>query len=459
MDDALLFSLRAAVGFDAVVTDPAVLASAASDWTGRFPGRALAVVRPATANEVAAVLRACSAAGVAVVPQGGNTGLVGGAVPRDAIVLSTARLGEIGPVDALAREVTVGAGATLERLQDAARAAGLEFGVDLAARGSATIGGMIATDAGGVRALRHGSMRAQLVDIEAAVTDGTVVRDVPAELASPGVGLVDVLVGSEGTLAVVTQARVRLVPARTQRAVALVALDGIGEAVAVMEHLRSELPDLEAVELIDRASLELVAARDGVAPPFGGRGPVLLAEVAGDTPALDGLAAVLGALPIRDAVVADDGPGMRRLWALREGVSEAIAGAGVPHKLDVRLPPDRIPGFLDGLEPLLAAIEPGMRVFVFGHLGLGNLHVNVLGPAPDDERIDDAVLRRVADLGGSIAGEHGIGRAKAPWLPLAWSPAELALHAERKRALDPAGVLNPGVLDPSAAGPLREAAH
>ena len=195
-----------------MVTDPGVLAAHEVDWTGRFRGRALALVRPGSAAEVGEALRACAAAGVAVVPQGGNTGLVGGAVPHDAVVLSTARLTSIGEVDPVAGAVTAGAGVTLERLQRAAAEAGLAFGVDLAARGSATVGGMIATDAGGIHALRYGSMRRQVVGIEAVLADGTVVRQRAGGTAPAGVDLVSLLSGSEGTLAVITGARLRLVP-------------------------------------------------------------------------------------------------------------------------------------------------------------------------------------------------------------------------------------------------------
>ena len=445
MTEGLIAALRAAVGGDAVVTDPGVMSTHEVDWTGRFRGRAVAVVRPASAGEVGEVLRACGAAGVGVVPQGGNTGLVAGAVPHDSVVLSTARLDSVGEVDTAAGEVTVGAGATLERAQRAASEAGRAFGVDLAARGSATVGGMIATDAGGIHGVRYGSMRRQVVALEAVLGDGSVVRELP------GSDLVGVLAGSEGTLAVITEARLRLVPAWPHHATALVSVDAFADAVAATVHARASLPDLEAVELVDAASLALSAARAGQAVPFAGAGPALLIETAGNRPLLDELSAALSTMPgLRDAVAADDGPGRRRLWALREGVTEAIATVGIPHKLDVGLPLGTLTAFVDALGPTVEAAHAGARVLVFGHLALGNLHVNVVGPAPDDERVDDAVLRLVAQHGGQVAAEHGIGRAKARWLTLARSPEDLALHASIKRALDPRGVLNPGVLDREA---------
>jgi FAD/FMN-containing dehydrogenase len=448
MGDDIGQALRAAIGESAVVTDPGVLAAHEVDWTGRFRGRAVALVRPGSAAEVGKFLRACAAAGVGAVPQGGNTGLVAGAVPHDAVVLSTARLASIGRVDPVVGTVTAGAGVTLEALQRAATEAGLAFPVDLAARGSATVGGMIATDAGGIHALRYGSMRRQVVGIEAVLADGTVVRQRAGGTAPAGVDLVSLLSGSEGTLAVITGARLRLVPVLPERATALVALDDVAAAVAATAHARARLPDLEAAELVDAASLVLAASRAGQALPFDG--PVLLLETASTRPMLDDLSAALQSMPgVRDGVVAADGPGRRRLWALREGVTEAISSIGIPHKLDVELPLGRLATFVDALEPTVAGVDGDARVFVFGHLALGNLHVNVTGPRPEDERVDEAVLRLVVDHGGSIAAEHGIGRAKARWLGLARSPEELAVHAAIKRALDPHGILNRGVLDGS----------
>ena len=307
---------------------------------------------------------------------------------------------------------------------------------------------MIATDAGGIHALRYGSMRRQVVGIEAVLADGTVVRQRAGGTAPAGVDLVSLLSGSEGTLAVITGARLRLVPVLPERATALVALDDVAAAVAATAHARARLPELEAVELVDAACLALAASRAGQPVPFDGPGPVLLLETASTRPMLDDLSAALQSMPgMRDAVVAADGPGRRRLWALREGVTEAISSVGIPHKLDVGLPLGSLAAFVEALEPTVAGVDGDARVFVFGHLALGNLHVNVTGPAPEDERVDDAVLRLVVDHGGSIAAEHGIGRAKARWLGLARSPEELAVQAAIKRALDPGGLLNPGVLD------------
>jgi FAD/FMN-containing dehydrogenase len=225
-------------------------------------------------------------------------------------------------------------------------------------------------------------------------------------------------------------------------------VDDMAAAVAATTHAVTHLPNLEAAEFVDAACLALVAEGGGLAWPFDASGPGVLPEVAGEQPVMDELSSALSTMPgLRDALLADDGPGRRRLWAFRDGVTEAISAVGVPHKLDVGLPRDRLAAFAEALGPTVEAAHGGARRFVFGHIGLGNLHVNVVGPAPGDERVDDAVLRLVADLGGQVAAEHGIGRAKARWLTLARSPEELAAHAALKRALDPLGVLNPGVLD------------
>jgi FAD/FMN-containing dehydrogenase len=449
---ALAADLARIVGADHVLADPALRAGYETDWTGRHRGRAVLVVRPGTPTEVGATLRACASHGVGVVPQGGNTGLVAGATPAGEVVLSTTRLADLGPVDELAATVTVGAGATLAAVQAHTAPSGLTPAVDLAARGSATIGGMVATDAGGMHVVRHGSMRRQILGIEAVLADGTCVGrvDGPAR-DSAGIHLPSILAGSEGTLAVVTRVRLRLVPAWRFRATALVAFDGIDAAVAATAILRRRLSDLDAIELVDHAGLALVEAHGRLAAPFGDRYPAaLLVETAADRSTVDDLAETLdGIAGARDALLADDGSGRRRLWAFREGVTDAIAAAGVPHKLDVGLPLARLGAFVGALGPLIAAIDPAARLFVFGHLAEGNLHVNVLGPAPDDERVDDAVLELVLEHGGAISAEHGIGRAKARWLRRARSAGELAIQDAIKHALDPGGLLNPGVLDPA----------
>ncbi len=451
VDHALpLDALRAAVGAEHVLVDADLTASYETDWTGRFTGRAGCVVRPRDTAEVAAVIRACAEAGVSIVVQGGNTGLVGGAVPAGGeVLLSLTRLDELGEVDRAGGQVSAGAGVTLTALQNHARAAGLDFGVDLAARDSATVGGLVATNAGGIRVLRYGSMRAQLLGAEAVLADGSVVSRL-AGLLKDGTGydLVSLLCGSEGTLAVVTKVRLRLVPRLTHRAVALLAMPDADAAIAVLPGLRERLPHLSAAELLFAPGLALVRKHGHLPAPFAEQHPAyLLVECSDRLDPTDALVdAVAEAEGLLDATVATDSAGQRALWAYREQHTEAISAEGVPVKLDVSVPTARLPELVARLEPTIAASAPDAIAIVFGHVNEGNLHVNVLGAGELAEAVTDAVLRLVAELDGSISSEHGVGRAKTAWLSLSRSPTELAAMRAIKTALDPAGLLNPGVL-------------
>lgn len=448
----LVEALVAAVGPANVLLDPDVKASYERDWTGRFGAPAVAVARPASTAEVVAVVAACAAAGVPLVVQGGNTGLVGGGVPAGGEVLvSLARMTELGEIDLAAAQVTVGAGATLGALQAHARSVGLDVGVDLAARDSATIGGLAATNAGGIRVLRYGSMRAHIAGAEAVLADGTVLSRLGGLTKdNTGYDLVALLCGSEGTLGVLTRLRVRLVPALRARAVALLALPDTAAVVDLLPSLRANLPDLVGAELFFPAGLALVRAYAHLPAPFPVEHPAyLLVECAGGRdPAEQLVEAVAGLAGLIDATVATDAAGQRALWAYREQHTEAISAAGVPVKLDVSVPVRALPELVQRLPETLRAVAPAARLIVFGHVNEGNLHVNVLDAEPAAEAVTDAVLRLVAELSGSISSEHGVGRAKVAWLGLSRSAAELAAMRSIKNALDPTGLLNPGVLLP-----------
>ncbi len=455
---ALEETLRHVVGAEHVLLDRDVRASYETDWTRRFHGEARAVVRPASTEETAQVLAACAEAGVPVMVQGGNTGLVGGSVPlpgpsdNPPVLLSTTRLTELGAVCAQAGQVTVGAGVTLATLSAHAQAAGLDFGVDLAARQSATVGGMVATNAGGIRVVRHGSMREQVAGVEAALIDGRIVSRLHGLAKdSTGYDLGHLLAGSEGTLAVVTRLRLRLVAAEPERAVAFIAVRGTAEAVDLLAFLRTELPGISAAELSFAPGLELVGRHLGVGVPLAGAGRAyVLVEVAGDTdPLPDVLAALEGGQQVLDATVASSATDRARLWALREGHAEAISVAGVPLKLDVSVPLNRLAELVERLPDAVAGPAPTAELVIFGHLAEANLHINVLGANDSTEAVTGAVLGLVASLGGSISSEHGIGRAKARWLGLSRSPAEIGVMRSIKAAFDPAGLLNPGVLLPA----------
>jgi len=463
-------ALRTAVGSEHVLLDRDLRASYETDWTGRFAGPSRAVARPADTAQVAQVLAACADAGVPVVVQGGRTGLVGGSVPppgpaeNPPVVLLTTRLTELTEISQVTRQVTAGAGVTLAALTAHARAAGLDFGVDLAARDSATVGGMVATNAGGIRVLRYGSMRDQVAGVEAALVDGRIITRLDG-LAKDNTGydFSHLLAGSEGTLAVLTRLRLRLVPADRERAVALIAVRGTAEAVGLLAALRSQLPGLSAAELCFPSGLALVARITGLRVPMEGTGKAyVLVEVAGESDPVDDLLAVLERCEqVLDATVASSAADRAQLWALRERHTEAINSVGVPVKLDVSVPLVRLAELVDGLPGAVAAVEPATgepttQLVLFGHLAEANLHVNVLG-ARDAEAVTVAVLSLVSSLGGSISSEHGIGRAKARWLDLSRSRAEIDVMRAIKAAFDPLGLLNPGVLlradddDPTAA--------
>lgn len=411
------------------------------DFTGRWRGVASRVLRPRSTDEVAEAVAACAADGVPIVPQGGNTGLVGGAVPTGGeALLSLLALDDIRDVDPDAGQLTAGAGATIAAVQAAAREAGWAYGVDWGARDAATVGGSIATNAGGTRVLRFGDTRAQVLGVEAVLADGSVVSHLGGLVKdNTGYHLPSLLCGSEGTLAVVTAARLRLVPRYEQRVTAMVGLPSIADAVALAGHLRRTVADLDAIELLTDECRHLV----GAPPPVpGDHRAWVLVECAGHDDPTAGLAAAVGDLP---AAVAGPGDAARReqLWRIRHGITEAINALGPPVKLDVTLPGPRLAAFCDEVR---GVVPPGAGLWLFGHAADGNVHVNVTGVDPADDTVDDAVLRLVAEHGGSISAEHGIGRAKRRWLHLVRSEAELAAMRAIKRALDPDGILNPGVL-------------
>jgi FAD/FMN-containing dehydrogenase len=428
-----------------VLTDPVVTGGYTTDWTRRFHGQAACVVRPADTGQVAALVRVCAAAGVPMVPQGGNTGLVGGGVPysASAVLLSLGRLRRLDPVDTVAAQVTAGAGVTIADLRAHAARAGLEYGVDLASRDSATVGGTIATNAGGIQTIRHGHTRAQLLGLEAVLADGSVVSKLGGiQSDNTGYDLAQLLAGSEGTLGVITAARLRLWPPEPVALTLLTGLPSTDAAVALFASVRALVPGIRAAEYFEAAGLSLVRAHTGLPAPLPASYPAyLLVDITGP----EDVAEQLGELPVlADSAVAMDSAARAALWAYRERHTESISAAGIPHKLDLAFPLGRIAGFRSALSGVLAKFDA--QGIIFGHIGAGNVHVNVLGPPPDDDAVDHAVLELTAAHGGTISAEHGIGRAKAAELHLSRSPAEIAAMRAVKSGLDPAGLLNPGVL-------------
>ncbi len=434
----LINDLIAVVGLDHCLTDPDLRAGYEVDWTGRYRGQTPAVVRPGSVEELSAVLALCHAAHQPVVVQGGNTGMVGGSVPlAKELLISVARLGNLQVVSPT--KLRAGAGATLARVQDAALAAGASFGVDTAARDSATIGGMIATNAGGMNVVRFGPMGDQLLDAGVVLADGEYIpslRDTRPDHRA--FGLIDHLAGSEGVLAVVAHATLAIGTDPPQVAVAMIEVPA-GRLQRLIQAVE-ELPSVYAIELFGAREVELTAAAIGRTAPLTGDWLVLVECRSAEDPAVS-LGQVVGELP---AVVATNQTAGGELWLFREALTEAVSRLGVPHKFDVRVPHDA----LNQLRPRVEAAAPGGTVFVWGHAfsnryghPTANLHVNVVGRV-DDEGVFDVV----EDLGGSIAAEHGIGTAKRHRATRA--RGDLVELREIKDRLDPAGILNPNVLFP-----------
>ena len=451
--EATLRDLRAIVGDADVLTDRDAVAGYTIDWTGRFVGATPAVVRPSSTEEIAEVVRLCRRTGTAIVPQGGNTGLVGGSVPLGGeVVLSTQRMVGTTDVDPEAGQLTAWAGTTLAAVQSAAAAAGWRYGVDLAARESATIGGTIATDAGGLRVVRFGSTRRQLLGVEAVLGTGAVVERLGGLVKdNTGYDLAGLLCGSEGTLGVVCRARLGLVPPAGDTATALVGFATVADAVAAVGAVRRAVNGLEAAEIVLAPGVALVAAQTGVAPVLDPVPPVqVLLEAVGPPDPTQALSAAIdGLTTVTDAAVATDSVRAAHLWQGREAHTESIARLGVPLKYDVTVPMPRLADFCEVVPGAVARVCPGAQVWVFGHVADGNLHVNVTSEERvPEERVDEVVLGEVLRRGGSISAEHGIGRAKVSWLARDRTPGDLAVMRAVKRALDPDGICNPGVLLP-----------
>ena len=452
----------AAAGVD-VVTDPAVLSGHCVDWTGTWSGPAIGLVRPRSTEQVRAILAVARDNGIHVQVQGGNTGLVGGSVPdRPALILQTGGLDRIDPIDTFERTVVVGAGVTGAALAAHARDAGLRFGVDLAARDSATIGGMAATNAGGMGVVAHGMMRDQVRGLTAVLADGRVVRQVGRPRKdNTGIDVGGLLIGSEGTLAVITEVEVVLHPAPPATSVALVATADLRDAIAVARSVQSAAT-LLAAEVVDAMGVAAASAAPGVPNPLPPGAPWLLLLEVADWATGEGFQVIAD----RVLALALEPGDQQRLWAYREQQTELYAAAAGTdlQKLDISLRLDRLDegvaairarvaaarvqgaGAAEGLAPAEGLAQrggPGPRVGFFGHALDGNLHVQLMGADPE---LGVAVLEVVAELGGSISAEHGIGRLKAPHLHLARTADEVSWMRELKRSVDPQGLLNPGVL-------------
>lgn len=470
---AFLRALAERLGPRGVATDPDLLAPWLTDWRGRFTGAAAALVSPATAQEVAFVVARAAADGVAIVPQGGNSSMVAGATPPPdggALLLSLRRMNAIRRVSAADNMLEAEAGAILADVHAAAAAEGRRFPLSLAAKGSATVGGLCSTNAGGTQVLRFGTMRALVLGIEAVLPDGQVFDGLSAlRKDNRGYDLRQLLVGAEGTLGVITAASLRLVAAAAQRAVAWVGLASPDEALVLLRRLESATGEaVESFELVPADGLDLVLRHiPATRAPLSGRhawNVLVEATAPAGAPAPEealarGIGAAMEEGLAQDATIAASEAQADALWRLRESMSEAERIDGMSAKHDVAVPVSAMPGFMAAARAAVEARFAGARVLAFGHLGDGNVHFNVRAPEGADDRAwfreqGGAVTAFVHDLtaaaGGSISAEHGIGQSKRADFARLADPARLSAMRAIKAALDPRGIMNPGKLLPLA---------
>ena len=461
----LLATLKAIVGEANVLTSDADVAPYVTDWRGRYRGSARAVVRPSTTADVAAVVRCCAEHGAPVVPQGGNTGLCGGATPREdsgEVVVSLSRLTRVRALDAGNATLTVEAGMPLARVQQAADDAGLLFPLSLAAEGSCTIGGNLATNAGGTAVLRYGNARELVLGLEVVLADGRIWDGLKGlRKDNTGYDIKQLFLGSEGTLGIITAAVLKLFPKPRTSATALAALADVDAAIALLGLLRQALGDrLTGFELVSDECIALTRKQFPALPdPLPGYPWYALAQA--DDPAADSplavqmeaaLAAAVEQHVAGDAAIAQSAAQAAELWALREHIPEAqrLEGANIKH--DISLPVSRIPAFLADAQVALGSALRGVRYVVFGHLGDGNLHYNLSAPPGtpaaaflgEAARANRIVYDLVTRLGGSFSAEHGIGQMKRGELLRYKSTVEIELMQRIKHALDPDALLNPG---------------
>ena len=467
MSLALLGELVAAFPADLLRTADGERARYETDHRNRYHGRALAIALPRTVDDVGRLLAWCNQRGIGVVPQGGNTSYCGGATPDASgtqLVVSLERLNRVRSVDAADLSLTVEAGCLLADVQSAAAEAGCFFPLALGSAGSCQIGGNLATNAGGLNVLRFGMTRALVLGVEAVLADGRVYERLRAlRKDNTGYDLCSLLVGSEGTLGVITAATLRLWPARRSTATAFVALPSPAAALALLQLLRARCDErLESFELLPGIALDLVRRHvPGSTPPFAEAPPwSVLCELA--SPALEPLAeqlqAVLGdalaAGITGDAVLASSETQRLALWAVRENVPEAQRRGGPGLRHDISVPVAMIPRFIDEAGAQLARMMPNATLVAYGHLGDGNLHFNLnwfAGAAEGEVAAAEPVVRRyvhdlVAAYGGSFSAEHGVGQSKRGELQRYGSPVGLSMMRAIKQALDPNGIMNPGKL-------------
>lgn len=469
MSDALIEALTAIVGTSQVLTAESDCSPYEEDWRGRYRGRARCVVRPADTAQMSAVVRCCAASGVPMVPQSGNTSLVGGSVPHPGggeVIISSTRLNRIRAVDVPNSTITVEAGCTLAAVQAAAAERGRLFPLSLASEGTCQIGGNLGTNAGGVQVLRYGNMRDLTLGLEVVLPDGQIWNGLRGlRKDNTGYDLKHLFIGSEGTLGIITAAVLKLFPAQSVRAVAWVALPDPASALALLARAREGAGErVSAFEIVCSAAHELVLEKFAACTrPLPDPSPWYALLELTDSDAGADLQRLLenilaGAFEqdlITDAALAASESQALALWALRENISDAQKMDGFSIKHDISLPVSAIPEFLSRCGQALRTAYPGVRIVAFGHAGDGNLHYNPSMPQGGQENarfidrtpeVNRTVYDIVDALGGSISAEHGLGQLKREEIQRYKSPLELELMHRIRAALDPAGLMNPGKL-------------
>ncbi|WP_227339691.1 FAD-binding oxidoreductase [Sphingopyxis sp. P8] len=465
---AALRALSDLLGPKGFTTDPDIMSPWLTDWRGKYRGAAAAMLSPADSDETAALVKICAEYGLPLVPQGGNSGMVGGATPDASgaqLLVSMRRMNRVREIDTGAQLAVVEAGVILENFHAAALAHGLRFPLTLGGKGSATIGGLVSTNAGGTQVLRHGTMRGLVAGVEAVLPDGSLFNGLAAlKKDNRGYDLRQLFCGAEGTLGIVTAATLQLVPAATARRTAWVGIASPDAALQLLRRLDAALGRaLEGFEIMPQSCIESVLRNiPQTRAPLDAKTPWhVLIELAGeDEEPLDealraGLEAALDAKLIDDAVVAQNERESEEFWRIRDSISEAERANGPALQHDISVPVDLMPAFIAENPHRLVAEFPGARAMSFGHLGDGNVHHHVKPPpdvdavqwlAANGEAVSRLVYRHVLELGGSISAEHGIGQMKRDLLAELDSPARLAALRGIKAGLDPRGLFNPGKL-------------
>lgn len=436
-----LASFESFVGSENVLTNEAA-EKHLTDWTGRYSGQALCVVKPASTKEVSQIVKYCNENQIPIIPQGGNTGLVHGSVPGETkdgslpIVLSTLRLKELNPVNKLDRSVIVGAGVTIKDLANHVASFGFAYGVDLAARDQATIGGTVATDAGGIRVVHYGTTKAQVLGVEAVLADGQVIDSLGSTTKDgAGYDLPAWLVGSEGTLAIITKVRVKVKSPLPSAHTYFVGLNKFSECSNLIAKCFLEEKRVLAAEAIDKESFDLVCNFLNLAKPLSDQRVVMLLET--------DLALDLSEYP---HVESHNETERLEFWARREQLGEAVGSLGLIHKADVGIPPENLDQFIEQFHQKLRALPQVKQTLVYGHIAESNLHLEIIGPDKNDLEAENITYRLVADFGGTVASEHGVGRAKCEFLHLVRSQNYLETIKLLKKTLDPKNIFNPGAV-------------